>query len=140
MSQSEDCIFCRIAAGRASAVTLCEDRLSLAFMDARPASEGHALIISKVHYPDLLSVEPQALNAVALATQQLARAVMQALRPDGLRIAQFNGAAAGQSVFHYHVHVRPVYQGQDLHSHGRQSADPARLAELAERIRAALLP
>lgn len=138
MAESDDCIFCRIVRREAPAVTLYEDAATLAFLDIYPASVGHTLVISKVHYSDLLTIEADALSTVMATSQRLARAIMQALTPAGLRVAQFNGVPAGQTVFHYHVHLRPVYLGQDLHSHGRSKADPAQLEAQARWIRAAL--
>lgn len=138
MPHHPDCIFCKIIAGQAPAVRVHEDEHTLSFMDIRPASPGHLLVISKDHYPNLFEIEDAALSAVTLASRRLARAMQRALQPAGLRLAQFNGAPAGQTVFHYHVHLVPIYDGQPVGSHGRHLAEPAQLAELAARIRAAL--
>ena len=138
MAQRDDCIFCKISAGTAPAVKIFEDEHTLAFMDIFPASKGHSLVISKAHYENLLEITPALLSAVALASQRLAQAIHSALEPDGMRVTQFNGAAAGQTVFHYHVHVRPIYQGQDARSHGHSQADPKELETIAAQIRAAL--
>ncbi|MCB1776743.1 MAG: HIT family protein [Candidatus Competibacteraceae bacterium] len=138
MSESSDCIFCKIARGEIPSVKVYEDEHTLTFMDVRPASPGHALVISKAHAANLLEMTEVDLQAVTLTVQRVARAVQKALAPDGIRISQFNGAAAGQTVFHYHVHVIPVQEGQHTGSHGRSSADPQQLALLAAQIRAAL--
>ena len=132
------CLFCKIVRGEIPAVRVYEDDHTLAFMDVFPASEGHTLVIAKAHAPNLLEIaEPDLLAAMA-TTQRVTRAVNQALAPDGFRINQFNGAAAGQSVLHYHVHIVPIREGQRAGAHGRDKADPAALEVVAARIRQAL--
>lgn len=132
------CLFCKIVRGEIPAVRVYEDELTLAFMDVFPASEGHTLVIAKAHAPNLLEIAEPDLLAATLTTQRIARAVSQALTPDGFRINQFNGAAAGQSVLHYHVHIVPIREGQRAGAHGREKADPAALEAVAARIRQAL--
>ena len=132
------CLFCKIVRGEIPAVRVYEDEHTLAFMDVFPASEGHTLVIAKAHAANLLELAEQDLLAVTVTTQRVARAVSQALTPDGFRINQFNGAAAGQSVLHYHVHIVPIREGQRAGAHGREKADPAALEVVAARIRQAL--
>ena len=138
MIQSYNCIFCKIVHGQAAAVKIFEDEHTLAFMDIYPAADGHALVISKEHYKNLFDIPGNALAAVTATTQKVAWAILRALNPDGLRVLQFNGVAAGQSVFHYHVHLRPAYTGQDLRSHGRSAPDQDHIKDLATKIRAEL--
>ena len=138
MVQIENCIFCKIVRGQASAVKIYEDEKTLAFMDIYPASDGHALVISKAHYKNLFDISPEALTAVTVSSRKIGWAILQALNPDGLRVMQFNGQAAGQSVFHYHVHLRPMYVGQDRRSHGQDLADMDHIKDLATKIRARL--
>ena len=138
MSETANCIFCKIVRGEIPAIKVHEDELTLSFMDIQPASPGHLLVISKTHAASLLDLAEVDLLAVTRATQRLARAVQKALGPDGIRINQFNGAAAGQSVFHYHVHVIPVWEGRKIGSHGRAPANPEELTALAGKIRQAL--
>ncbi|MCC8993874.1 MAG: HIT family protein [Candidatus Contendobacter sp.] len=132
------CLFCKIVRGEIPAVRVYEDEHTLAFMDVFPASEGHTLVIAKAHAANLLELAEPDLLAVTVTTQRVARAVSQALTPDGFRINQFNGAAAGQSVLHYHVHIVPIREGQRAGAHGREKADPAALEVVAARIRQAL--
>jgi histidine triad (HIT) family protein len=139
MKPAEPCIFCKIARDKAPAIKVFEDEYSLAFMDSHPATDGHTLLITKRHYKNLFDIDPAALAALGMATQKLAWAILRALNPDGMRIMQFNGVAAGQSVFHYHVHLRPSYVGQNLHNHGRSAAEFNHLKELATKIRAELV-
>jgi histidine triad (HIT) family protein len=138
MSESTQCIFCKIVRGEIPSVKVYEDEYTLTFMDVRPASPGHALVISKAHAANLLEIAETDLQAVTLTVQRVARAIQKALAPDGMRVSQLNGAAAGQTVFHYHVHIIPMQEGQRTGSHGRESANPQQLESLAAQIRAAL--
>src|SRR5690606_25582713 len=101
-------IFARILAGEIPAHKVHEDEKLLAMMDIFPQSRGHLLVIPKAPSRTLLDADPATLSMLLPATQRLARAVRAALRPDGIRIAQFNEAPAGQTVFHLHVHIIPV--------------------------------
>lgn len=138
MRQEDNCIFCRIVRGEIPAVRVHEDEQTLAFMDINPASDGHTLVVSKEHFENILEINTSALTAVTLATQRMARAIYRALEPDGVRIGQFNGTAAGQTVFHYHVHLVPMRRGQRVGSHGRAPGDSEQIKEAAEKIRAML--
>lgn len=138
MTDHTNCVFCGIVRGDIPAIRVHEDEHSLTFMDIQPASPGHTLVIPKVHAPNLFEISETDLAAVTLTTQRIARAVRKALAPDGIRIMQTNGAAAGQTVFHYHVHIIPMQDGQRVGAHGRQRADPESLKELAVLIQAAL--
>lgn len=138
MSDQTNCVFCKIVRGEMPAIRVHEDERTLTFMDIQPASPGHTLVISKTHAPNLLEIAEPDLLAVAVITQRVARAVQRALVPDGLRIGQFNGAAAGQTVPHYHVHVVPMREGQRVGAHGRERARLEELKALAAQIRAAL--
>ncbi len=138
MSRKADCIFCKIVAGEASATKITETEHALAFMDLFPASEGHALVIPKIHYENLFEATPDTLPDVHLLARRVARAIKASLAPDGLMVFQLNGAAAGQTVFHYHAHLIPRTTGSEFKLHGRQRADDAQLAALAHRIATAL--
>jgi histidine triad (HIT) family protein len=128
-------IFARIVRGEIPSAKVFEDDRVLAIMDAFPQSRGHALVISKQSRArNLLDVEDDVLAEMILAVQRLARAVNTALAPDGIKVIQFNGAPAGQSVFHLHFHVIPGWESQPLGAHGGGMADPAELRALAEAI------
>lgn len=133
-------IFAKIIAGDIPCVKLFEDNDTLAFMDVFPQSEGHCLIIHKhAQATNLLTIEADALAAVMRTVQNISGAVAKGLSPDGIRIVQFNGAPAGQSVFHLHFHVIPVYEGKPLGAHASGGpADTDTLEPVAEKIRAAL--
>lgn len=138
MSEPANCIFCKIVRGSIPAIKVHEDDDTLTFMDIQPASPGHALVIPKAHAADLLEIAEADLLAATRTVQRVARAVRKALAPDGIRIVQTNGAAAGQTVFHYHVHIIPMQEGQRIGNHGRAPANSEELKSLAARIRGAL--
>lgn len=133
-------IFAKIIRGEIPSVKVFEDDKVLAFMDVFPQSRGHALVISKVSQArNLLEVEPDVLADLIAATQRLAKATVTALKPDGVVVTQFNGAPAGQTIFHLHFHVIPRYEGKGLGRHGEGGmADVGELKALAEKISAAL--
>jgi len=138
VNATPDCIFCQIVAGRAPAARIAESEHALAFLDLFPVAEGHALVIPKRHYENLFEADEQTLPDVHLLARRVALAMRRALAPDGMMLFQLNGAAAGQTVFHYHAHLLPRMAGTELRLHGRQTADPQRLAEVAARIAAQL--
>jgi histidine triad (HIT) family protein len=131
-------VFARILRGEIPAHKVHEDVHTLAFMDVMPQADGHTLVIPKAAAENILEVPPEALAATILTTQRVARAVQRAFDAPGILIAQLNGSAAGQSVFHLHFHVVPRHAGLDLRFHARDMADPKILAEHADRVRAAL--
>lgn len=132
-------IFARIVRGELPAVKVFEDDLAIAFMDIFPQSRGHTLVIPrKSTAVNLLDENPSTLQALIVRVQRIAHAVAKALKPAGVRIAQFNGAPAGQTVFHLHFHIIPVYEGAKLAPHAGGKADPAELEAIADEIRAAL--
>ena len=133
-----DCIFCAIVAGRAPAARIAESEHALAFMDLFPVSDGHCLVIPKAHYENLFESDTATLPEVHLLARRVARAMKASLAPDGLMITQLNGAAAGQTVFHYHAHLIPRMAGSEFKLHGRERATDASLAALAQRITTAL--
>ncbi len=109
-----DCIFCKILAGELPATIVDEDERTIAFMDIAPATRGHALVIPRVHTPDLLSVDPEDLRAVAVASQRLAARAKERLAADGVNLVNSCGAVAWQTIFHFHVHVIPRYEHDPL--------------------------
>jgi len=109
-----ECIFCSIATGDMPATIVDEDERTIAFMDIAPATRGHALVIPRAHAPDLLSVGTEDLQAVAVASQRLAARSKERLRADGINLLNSCGAAAWQTVFHFHVHVIPRYRDDPL--------------------------
>jgi histidine triad (HIT) family protein len=131
-------VFARILRGEIPAHKVCEDEHTLAFMDVMPQADGHTLVIPRSPAENILDLPPEALAATILTTQRVAKAVKKAFDAPGILIAQLNGQAAGQTVFHIHFHVVPRHAGLDLRFHARDMADHMLLAEHAARVRAAL--
>jgi histidine triad (HIT) family protein len=130
-----DCIFCKIVAGVLPATIVDEDERTIAFMDIAPATRGHALVIPRAHSADLLSVDPEDLAAVALAAQRLAASAKERLGADGVNLLNSCGRAAWQTVFHFHVHVIPRYQGDPLRLPWVPGeGDPAQIAAAAQEL------
>ncbi|MBM5810345.1 MAG: HIT family protein [Gammaproteobacteria bacterium] len=138
MAYDPNNIFARILRGEIPCHQVYEDEHTLAFMDIMPQTDGHTLVVPKVAAEDIFTLPAEALAATICTTQHIARAVRAVFSPPGVMIAQLNGAAAGQSVFHLHFHVLPRYHGRELRLHAGVRADPAVLADHAARIRAAL--
>ena len=109
-----DCIFCKIVAGELPATIVDEDERTIAFMDIAPATRGHALVIPRAHAPDILSVGAEDLSAVAVAAKRLTARAKERLHAEGVNLLNSCGAAAWQTVFHFHVHVIPRYDGDPL--------------------------
>lgn len=109
-----DCIFCKILAGELPARIVDEDERTVAFMDIAPATRGHGLVIPRAHSTDLLSIEPEDLAATALAAKRLAARARDRLGADGVNLLNACGAAAWQTVLHFHIHVIPRYAGDPL--------------------------
>lgn len=133
-----DCLFCKIANNEIPSVRVYEDDHVFAMMDIFPESKGHLLVIPKVHSENLFEIDPTTLMHVVQVSQRIATAAKKALHADGIKIAQFNGASAGQTVFHYHMHVVPAYEGVSFKRHAGEPASTEDLQAHAERIRAAL--
>jgi histidine triad (HIT) family protein len=109
-----NCIFCQIIAGTLPATIVAEDELTISFMDINPATTGHALVIPRTHTDDLLSIGVDDLQAVILAAQRLALSAKRNLQADGVNLVNSCGAQAWQTVFHFHMHVIPRYEGDPL--------------------------
>lgn len=133
-------IFAKILRGEASCVKVHEDAHALAFMDLFPQVRGHTLVIPKdVEARTFLDFPPERLGPYMQSVQRVARAVERGLKPDGVRLMQFNGAPAGQTVFHLHFHILPIFEGVALKPHAAGAmADKAELEALAKEIAAAL--
>lgn len=132
-------IFGKILRGEMPCHKVFEDDTILVMMDVFPQSRGHMLVLPKAPSRNVLDADPKMLAAVASYLPRLGRALMDATGADGLRIMQFNEVPAGQTVFHLHFHLVPMYQGVEMGAHaGGGRADDPQLAELAGRIGARL--
>ncbi|PWR19829.1 HIT family protein [Zavarzinia compransoris] len=135
-----NCIFCKIVDGILPCHKIHEDEHTIAFMDIFPLSPGHALVIPKDHHPDLYSMPDDLLGPVMRTTRRVALAMAKGQGPDGMNLFQANGVAAGQTVFHFHMHILPRRTGDGVISaeHGKRPGDHAMLAREAEMLRGIL--
>ncbi|HSS64442.1 MAG TPA: HIT family protein [Gammaproteobacteria bacterium] len=139
MSASQDCIFCRIIAGEIPSFKLYEDDATFAFMDINPANDGHALVVPKDHAEDVHAVTDESISSTVITAKKIAAAVEKTVSPGGINLVQCNGPAAGQSVFHFHMHVLPRRDGDDLKLNwGLRPGDMDAIGKLAEKIKANL--
>ena len=134
-----ECVFCRIVARRIPATVVHEDEHTLAFMDLGQVNPGHVLVAVKAHAENLYALNDAQAGAVLRAAARVARAIRDAFNPEGLSVYQANGKAAGQTVFHYHVHLVPRHEGDGM-TLSWPVKNPARdkLEAYAARIRASL--
>jgi histidine triad (HIT) family protein len=109
-----DCVFCKIIAGELPGHIVGEDERTVSFMDISPATRGHALVVPRTHVTDLLEIGAEDLAAVALAAQRLAARARDRLHADGVNLLNSCGQVAWQTVFHFHLHVIPRYEGDPL--------------------------
>ena len=136
MSSADDCIFCAIVAGDAPAQLIDSDEHTIAFMDIAPATKGHALVIPRNHSADLTEIPADDLQHTIVAAQRLTEKLKAALDPAGFNILNACGSAAWQTVFHFHLHVIPRYEGDPLQLPTRpRQAESQELAEVAAALR-----
>ncbi len=135
MTYDTNNIFAKILRGEIPCHKVYGDEATLAFMDVMPQADGHTLVIPKAPSRNLLDADPATLGALMATVQKVAKAVQMAFDAEGILIKQFNEAAAGQTVFHLHIHILPRYEGIELRPHTGQMADHGVLAKHAEMIR-----
>jgi histidine triad (HIT) family protein len=134
-----DCVFCRLRDGQIPSTRVYEDERTIAFMDINPLNDGHALVIPRVHAATIFEVDEADLGAAIVTAKRVANAIRQALRPDGLNLVQANGAAAFQSVPHFHLHLIPRFTGDGKgFDWPMVPGDRGRIQGVAEKIRTAL--
>jgi histidine triad (HIT) family protein len=109
-----NCVFCKIIAGELAGQIVAQDERTVSFMDISPATRGHALVVPRRHVKDLLEIDGEDLAAVVLAAQRLAARARDRLDADGVNLLNSCGRAAWQTVFHFHIHVIPRYEGDPL--------------------------
>jgi len=134
----DDCIFCKLANGVIPTNTIYEDEDFKVFMDASPATTGHALVVPKQHYADIYEIEPEILGKAVQVGQKVVKHATNVLGCDGYNLVQNNGTVAGQTVFHFHLHLIPRYKDMDnkklLHWEPG-TADSEELKALCEKLR-----
>ncbi len=131
-----DCLFCGIVDGSIPSQTIDSDERTVAFMDINPATWGHALVVLRSHSADLLEIGPEDLNATMLASQRLAGRMKEVLDADGVNLINACGAAAWQTVFHFHIHVVPRYEDDPLKLPWiPEPGDSDEIAQIADKLR-----
>jgi histidine triad (HIT) family protein len=135
MTYDPNNVFAKVLRGELPSHKIYEDEDTFAFLDIMPRAEGHALVITKEKATDFFDVSPEALAKLMAVVQKLAPQIKEAVGADGVLIAQYNGAAAGQTVFHLHVHIIPRKEGVELKPHSGKMEDQAKLAAMADKVR-----
>ncbi len=139
MANVQDCVFCKIIAGAIPASVVCEDKHTIAFMDIGAVNPGHVLVVARRHVENIFGLDDAQAASVMRTAARVARALKAAFAPDGVNLFQANGAAAEQTVFHFHVHVLPRRSGDGLRLIWPVKNPPrAELEANAARLRAAL--
>jgi len=136
----DDCVFCKIIAGQLPAAVVYRDETVMAFMSLQQLTEGHTLVIPIQHVKDIYELPNELAGPLLNTAARIARAIKREFKADGVWVSQFNEPAAGQSVFHYHVHVIPRYLSDGILRNFRLPAPSTMttLQALAERVRAGL--
>ena len=135
----DDCVFCKIRDGKIPSMKLCEDDRTFCIMDINPLNPGHCLVITRAHAATIHEAEPEDLAAAMETAQRVAGAIHASLHPGGLNILQANGAAAFQSVPHFHLHLIPRFANDGKGFDWKQvPGDRAEIVAAGEKIRAAL--
>lgn len=136
MISDDSCIFCKIVQRQAPSSVIYEDEAVLSFLDIRPLNLGHTLVIPKAHYVDVFDIPEELLSRVFEIARRVSFAVKEATEADGISIIQQNGKAAGQDIFHLHVHVVPRFEGQVLpHFSALKVVDRSKLEDMAQKVR-----
>jgi len=139
MGYDDDNVFAKILRDEMPSHKVYEDEQTLAFMDIMPVSKGHTLVIPKAKGENIFDLDETVLSAVIKTTKAVAEAIRKALEPSGLIVTQLNGAKAGQTVFHYHMHIIPVYETAPFQPHANDLEDSEILASTAETIKQTFL-
>ena len=137
--KDDGCIFCKIVAGQVPCFKLLEDDKTIAFMDINPVNPGHALAVAKGHWPTVDVIPADVIAAVAQTAQKVAKAVVTELKPNGVNLLQANGAGAGQTVPHLHIHIMPRRAGDHVSLNWEpKPGDMKEIEAVYKRLKAAL--
>lgn len=132
----KDCIFCKIANGEIPSATIYENSDFRVILDVAPANRGHALIIPREHFKDIFDIDALTAGKLFSLATEVARAMKSVLHCDGMNIVQNNGIVAGQTVFHFHLHLIPRYENDNVNIGWQPgNSTPSELQELAKEIR-----
>ncbi len=133
--KQEDCIFCKIIAGQIPSTQIYEDKFVFAFADINPVNLGHALVIPKKHYTDISNTPDDTLGKLIATAKKIAEAIKEAVKADGINIEMNNGKAAGQIIFHSHIHVIPRFLDDGYRHWKGERRTAEEIREMAEKIR-----
>ena len=133
-----DCVFCKIIAGEIPAQKVYENDKIFAFLDASPVNQGHTLVVPRAHHEDLLSTPDDVLSDIITRTKKIAAAVMKAVNADGFNTSINTKPAAGQAVFHTHVHIIPRFNNDGLKTWPHKKLASEEMQKIAEGIKANL--
>lgn len=137
--KKEDCIFCKLANGEIPTNALYEDEIVKVIFDLGPATKGHVLVIPKEHFDDVFSIDERTAAHVLVVASKVAKALKEELQCDGMNLLQNNGTLAGQTVFHFHMHIIPRYQEDEVKITWPQGkADEELITRLMERVQISL--
>jgi histidine triad (HIT) family protein len=131
----DECIFCKLANGQIPTNAIYEDEDFKVIMDASPASKGHCIILPKTHAKNLMELPDDYCEKIMPVAKKCSSVLMDVLHCDGINVLQNNGEAAGQTVFHLHVHLIPRYEGDQVHIKWTENTDAANQEELAQKLR-----
>ncbi|MBQ8084865.1 MAG: HIT family protein [Lachnospiraceae bacterium] len=133
--KKDDCIFCKIANGEIPSTTIYEDDDFRVFFDIAPASKGHCLIVPKEHFDNVFEMNEETAGKLFVLATKVARSLKKELNLEGLNIVQNNGTIAGQTVFHFHMHMIPRYTGDTVNVGWKPGeADMEELSKLAKKV------
>lgn len=132
---NDDCIFCKLSNGQIPTNAIYEDEDFKVIMDVSPASKGHCIILPKTHAKNLLELPEEYCEKLLPVAKKCCKVLMEVLHCDGINVLQNNGEAAGQTVFHLHVHLIPRYEGDNVHIKWVEHKDETDIEALAEKIR-----
>ena len=134
----EDCIFCKIIKGEIPSATVYEDDNFKAILDVNPAARGHIIILPKNHSANVFEIPEEEISGIMVVAKKLAKAVKEAYKCDGVNILQNNGEAAGQTVFHLHVHVIPRFKNDSINLAWKPGEMPEDMEQIVKEIQAKL--
>lgn len=131
----EECIFCKLANGKIPTNSIYEDEDFKVVMDLSPASKGHCIILPKTHAKSLLELPEEYCEKILLVAKKCCKVLMEVLHCDGINVLQNNGEAAGQTVFHLHIHLIPRYEGDNVRIKWAEHSEEFDIEALAVEIR-----
>jgi len=134
----EDCIFCKIVNGEIPCQKVYENDKILAFLDISPIHKGHTLVIPKEHHENILDIPDETLAELAKTAKKVSKAVKKATNADGFNVTQNNGAAAGQAVFHFHLHIIPRFKDDGLKTWPHKQIPEEEMKQVHEDIKKSL--